>query len=452
MIFDLIIIGGGPAGYRAAEQAARNKLCTALFEQENLGGVCLNEGCIPTKTLLYSAKLYEHAAKSERYGVTSENAAVALPEVIKRKDRVVKTLVAGVKAALKSEYITIISSRAAVNGRDGELFAVEAGGERYLAKKLLLCCGSRTIIPPVKGAEGDKVITSREALSLDALPRSLVIVGGGVIGLEFASFFNSCGSSVTVVEMLDHIAGESDRELSRLLMANLEKRGVRFMLSSRVTEINDMGAVVETDGASETIPADRVLLSVGRRANTDGLGLETIGVELARGAVVTDSRMRTNVSGVYAAGDINGKSMLAHTAYREADVAINDLCLIPDCMSYDAIPSVVYTNPELAYVGATEKGALEKGVDAKRVTMPMRFSGRYLAENDGGNGVFTLVVDSCSHRVIGGGGVGNGVSEFICALGACIEAEMTVEQVKRIVFPHPTVSEIIRDAAFAADE
>ena len=342
-----------------------------------------------------------------------------------------------------------------MEGRDENGFRVSVNGETHSAGKLLIATGSAPAVPPIpglkEGMERGFVLTNREILALTEAPERLVVIGGGVIGLEMASYFNSIGSAVTVVEMLDHIAGENDAELTALLQKNYEKKGVRFILSARVTELAEGGVCYEKDGEACRVDADKVLLSIGRRANTAGLGLETIGVELARGAVVTDLHMRTNVPGVYAAGDVNGKSMLAHTAYREAEVAVNDMLGIADEMRYGAVPSVVYTNPELASVGETEATAKRNGLDVTTVKLPMRFSGRYLAENEGGDGIAKLVVERGSQRVVGMQALANYASEFISTAAVFVETGMTLAQVKKIIFPHPTVGEIIREAAWQAE-
>ena len=455
MQYDLIVLGGGPAGYLGAERAGAAGLSVLCIEKGSVGGVCLNEGCIPTKTLLYSAKLYDGAKHGEKYGVSAQGLAVDHAKVVARKNKVVKLLVGGVKAALKQNGVTLAEGEGRVEGRDENGFRVWVNGETHTAGKLLIATGSAPAVPPIvglkEGMERGFVLTNREILALTEAPERLVVIGGGVIGLEMASYFNSIGSAVTVVEMLDHIAGENDAELTALLQKNYEKKGVRFILSARVTELAEGGVCYEKDGEACRVDADKVLLSIGRRANTAGLGLETIGVELARGAVVTDLHMRTNVPGVYAAGDVNGKSMLAHTAYREAEVAVNDMLGIADEMRYGAVPSVVYTNPELASVGETEATAKRNGLDVTTVKLPMRFSGRYLAENEGGDGIAKLVVERGSQRVVGMQALANYASEFISTAAVFVETGMTLAQVKKIIFPHPTVGEIIREAAWQAE-
>lgn len=456
MTYDLIVIGGGPGGYLASERAAQAGLKVLCIEQSSLGGVCLNEGCIPTKTLLYSAKLYDGAAHGDKYGVSAPGITLDHAKVVARKNKVVRLLVGGVKSALKTAGVEVVNARAKVLGKDGEGFTVEAGGETYKAARLLLATGSGPAVPSIpglkEGLESGFVLTNREVLALEAVPAKLAVIGGGVIGLEMASYFCSAGSEVTILEMLDHIAGENDRELTAILQKNYEKKGMRFLLGAKVTAVTPEGVAYEINGEAALIPADKVLLSIGRRPATAGIGLEELGVTMERGAVVTDAHMQTNIPNLYAAGDVNGKSMLAHTAYREAEVAVNHMLGLEDAMRYDAVPGVLYTNPELAGVGLTEAGAQEKGLDVQVVKLPMRFSGRYLAENEGGDGLCKLIVDNKTQTVLGAQALCNYASEFIVAVAAFIEAGMTLSQIKKVIFPHPTVGEIIREAIWSAGE
>ena len=453
MIYDLIVLGGGPGGYNASEKAAHAGLKVACVEKRALGGVCLNEGCIPTKTFLYSAKLFDGASHGEKYGISAPGISIDHAAVLARKNKVVKTLVAGVKSALSAAGVDIITAEGMITGRGAEGYTVQAGEQLLTAKRLLVCPGSSPAVPPIpglkEGLENGFVMTNREALDLPAKPEKLVVIGGGVIGLEMASYYRSIGSEVAVVEMLDHIAGENDTDLTAILQKNYEKKGVKFYLGARVTGVSENGVTFEKDGQNETLPADKVLLSIGRRANTAGIGLESINVLCERGAIVTDDKMRTNQPDVYAAGDVNGRSMLAHTAYREGEVAVANMLGGHELMRYDAIPGVIYTNPELASVGETEATAKARGIEVVVAKLPMRFSGRYLAENEGGDGVFKLIADKNSRAILGAQALGNYSSEFIVAAGSFIERGLRVEDVQKIVFPHPTVCEIIREAAFA---
>lgn len=452
MTYDLIVLGGGPAGYLASERAGHAGLSVLCIEERSVGGVCLNEGCIPTKTLLYSAKIFDSAAHGDKYGVTVEGISIDHAKVVARKDKVVKTLVAGVSSALKANHVTLLNARGVITGKNAEGYTVEAGGESYVGKRLLIATGSSPAVPPIPGLKeglaNGFVCTNREILALKEKPEHLCVIGGGVIGLELASYFTSIGSKVTVIEMLDHIAGENDAELVALLKKSFEKRGVTFQLSAKVTEVSANAVKFEKDGAISEVACDKVLLSIGRRANTNGIGLESIHVLTERGAVVTDAHMKTNQPEVYAAGDINGKSMLAHTAYREAEVAVNTMLGKKDTMRYEAVPGVLYTNPELSSVGESEASAKAKGYDATCVKIPMRFSGRYLAENEGGDGIMKLVVNNETKQVLGAQMLSNYSSEFIVTVGTFIELGLTLDEIKEIVFPHPTVSEIIREAVF----
>ena len=452
-MLDLIIIGGGPAGYLAAERAAQNGLKVALFEKRAVGGVCLNVGCIPSKTLLNSAKIYDYARHDgQKYGVTTKEAVLDHAFVIKRKDKVVRMLVGGVEAALKKLKVELIREEARITGKTENGFKVEAGGKTWESRYLLIAAGSQAVVPPIpgvkEGIESGLVLTNREVFQLDKLPAELVVIGGGVIGLELTSYFNSAGCHVSVVEMLDTIGGGIDKEIAALLQSTYEKKGITFYTGCRVTEVSTEGVTYQQSDKRQTIAADKVLLSVGRRPALDGLGLETLGVLTERGAIVTDEHMHTSVPGVFAAGDVNGRSMLAHTAYRETEVAINAILGQPDRMKYNAIPGVIYTNPEVASVGETEDSAREKGFDVKAVKLSMRYSGRYLAENEGGNGFCKVVYDQKNDRILGVHMVGNTSSEIIYGAGMLVGTQLPLEVIKRFVFPHPTVSEIIREAVF----
>lgn len=450
-MFDVAIIGGGPGGYVAAERAGAAGLSVVLFEKRELGGVCLNEGCIPTKTLLYSAKVYNYALHGEQYGVSVENPVFDYGKIVDRKDKVVKKLVGGVKAAMKAYKVKVVPALATIEGRSAEGISLSANGETYLAKNLLICSGSEAFVPPIPGLQeaGDVIVTNREILAMREQPKELVVIGGGVIGMEFASFFNNIGTKVTVIEMLPEILGGLDGEISAMLRAMYAKKGIAFNLRCKVVGIEGNTVVYEDpEGKTQRVSGDKILVSVGRRANIKGLGLENIGVEAERGIKV-DDRMRTNVPNVYAAGDVTGFSLLAHTASREGEVAINNILGKNDRMRYDAIPGVVYTNPEVAGVGLTEEQAKAKNIDFTVLKLPMAYSGRFVAENEGGEGICKIIVGKKYHEVLGVHMLGNPCSEIIQSACIAIEQEMTVEQLKEVVFPHPTVGEIIKETAFS---
>ena len=447
-MFDLIVLGGGPAGYLGAERAAHAGLKTCVIEKRALGGVCLNEGCIPSKALLNSAKIYEHAKDGGKYGVTATDVKLDQKAVVARRGKVVKALVAGVGAKMKGAGVTVVKEEGIISGRADGGYKVMAGGTEYTAKKLLIATGSSAVVPPIPGVRenlGGFVLTNREVLELPEVPKNFVIIGGGVIGLEMAAYYCVAGAKVTVVEMLDHIAGPTDSEISAMLQKEYAKKGVDFKLSTKVVAVEPGKVICEAEGKTIEIPADKVLLSIGRRANTKDIGLESIGVETDRGVIVTDDKCRTNVEGVYAAGDCIGKIMLAHTAYREAEVAVNTMLGKKDKMRYNANPSVIYTHPEVATCGVTEEEAKAKGIEYEVKKLSMRYSGRFIAENEGEDGICKILVDQKHRNVIGVHMLGNSSSEAIWGAAALIESEMRVKDVKEIIFPHPTVSEMIRE-------
>ena len=459
-MYDLAVIGGGPGGYVAAERAGAAGLSVILFEKKELGGVCLNEGCIPTKTLLYSAKVYDYTRHADKYGVNVDGSSIDFGAIFKRKQKVVKKLVGGVRVQMKNAAVEVVKEAAVIAGKSADGFDIAAGESTYTARNILICTGSEAAVPPIPGLReglGNAVVTNREILTLEEQPESLVVIGGGVIGMEFASFFNSIGTKVTVVEMLPKILGPLDDEISAMLQAQYEKKGVEFHLSCKVVAVEGNEVVYEDpEGNTCRAQGDKILVSVGRRANFQDIGLESIGIELALNpagrpyGIKVDDHMRTNVPGVYAAGDVTGFSMLAHTASREGEVAVNNILGKEDRMRYDAIPGVVYTNPEVAGTGLTEAEAAKKGLDYFALKLPMAFSGRFVAENERGEGLCKVIADAQSHRVLGVHMLGNPCSEIIQGACIAIEQKMTVEQLKEVVFPHPTVSEIFKETLFSA--
>mgnify|MGYP002659994444 CR=1 FL=1 len=446
MKYQVIIIGGGPAGYTAAEAAGKAGLSVLLLEKQNLGGVCLNEGCIPTKTLLYSAKTYDGAKHASKYAVTVSEASFDLSKIIARKSKVVRKLVLGVKSKLTSNNVTVINGEATILDKN----KICCGEEIYECDNLILCTGSETFIPPISGIDTVNYWTHREALDNKELPASLAIVGGGVIGMEFASFFNSLGVKVTVIEMMDEILGGMDKELSALLRADYAKRGITFLLSTKVVSLaqSEEGVLVSyenADGAGN-VTAEKLLMSVGRRPVTKGFGLENLNLQRTeRGSILVNGQMESSLPGVYVCGDLTGFSLLAHTAVREAEVAVHAILGKTDTMSYRAIPGVVYTNPEIAGVGQTEESLIAKGIAYRAVKLPMAYSGRFVAENEGVNGVCKVLLGD-DDTILGAHVLGNPASEIITLAGMAIEMKLKAAEWKKIVFPHPTVAEIFREA------
>jgi dihydrolipoamide dehydrogenase len=433
MIYDVAIIGGGPAGYTAAALAGKNGLKTVLFERNALGGVCLNEGCIPTKTLLYSAKVGRMAKEASKYGVSCENVSYDLPKMVARKNKVIRKLAAGIKAKMTEAGVEVVNGEAGVvehkNKTEGTI-GIVCNEQLYEARKLILCTGSEVVVPPIPGLKERGFWTSREALDNKECPESVLVIGGGVVGIEFASFFQALGAKVIVVEMLDEILAGMDRELSGLLRDELARKGVEFYLNAKVVSVHGDRIEIETKGERQILEASRILLSAGRRPVTQGLKVNEF--------------MQTAHPDVYVCGDATGFSLLAHTAVREAEVAIEHILGKNRPMSYGAIPAVVYTHPEMAGVGKTEEALRKENIPYTVKKLPITYSGRFVAENEMGSGV-CKVLEGDGGAILGVHILGNPASELIVIAGIAIEKGLTAEALTAIVFPHPTVGEIIKE-------
>ena len=449
MKYFLAIIGGGPAGYTAAEKASKAGKDVVLFEQNAVGGTCLNVGCIPTKSLLYGAKQYYNATHAQKYGVTAENVAFDFAAMQKRKTIVVRKLVAGIKQRLNNEHCTLVSGAAAVVSRTDELVTVSCNGETYEAENLLICTGSTNFVPPIPGIkENEYVWDSTDALAATELPKSIIIVGGGVIGMEFATLYHELGVPVTVIEAMPTILPNLDQDIVNVLLEKYKKAGINILTSTKVESIEGGKVNVKSQISNDQlqISAERILVSVGRRANLQGL--EALNdLELNRGAIIVDEFMKTNLPNVYACGDVTGKIMLAHVAARQAEVMVGRLLKqIPlQRIAYNAIPSVVYTNPEIASVGITEQQAAELNIETEVRQLPMTFSGRFIAENEGETGLCKLVLDTKKQTILGVHCIGNPCSEFIAAASFAVRMGYTTAEFEQVVFPHPTVSEILHE-------
>ena len=451
-MYDLIVLGGGPAGYLGAERASRAGFNVLLIESRAIGGVCLNEGCIPSKALLYSAKIFDSARHGAVYGVHTSDIVLNHGEVIARKNKVVNTLTAGVRKTLTDCGVRIVNGAGRIAGREADgSFRVTVNGETNAGRRLLIATGSEPILPPITGLQeslkSGLAMTNREILDLTSVPEKLVIVGGGVIGLEMAGYYAAAGAKVTVVEMLGAIGGPMDPDISAILQKNLAAKGIVFELNAKVVSIGPE-VVFERGGKQSAVPADKILLSIGRRPVVTGFGLENIGLGAETRRIKTDRHMQTGIPNAYAAGDVTGEVMLAHVAYRQSEAAVNHMIGKHDSMRYDVIPSVIYTSPEVGAVGETEQSARAKGLDVETVKLPMNFSGRYLAENSQGNGICKLIADRGSRRLLGCHIIGSYASEIIMSAAVMIDSRMTVDRAKTMIFPHPTVGEIIREALF----
>jgi len=447
MKYFLAIIGGGPAGYTAAEKASKAGKDVVLFEQNAVGGTCLNVGCIPTKSLLYGAKQYYNATHATKYGVTAENVTFDFAAMQKRKTIVVRKLVAGIKQRLNNEHCTLVSGFAKVENRTDALVTISCNGETFEAENLMICTGSTNFVPPIPGIKDNPAVwDSTDALAAAELPKSIIIVGGGVIGMEFATLYHELGIPVTVIEALPSILPNLDPEVVAVLADKYKKAGINILTETRVESIDGNTVTISSSSGSTSLTSDKILVSVGRRANLNGL--EALNdIELNRGAIVIDDFCKTNLPNVYACGDVTGKIMLAHVAARQAEVTVGRMLkVIPlQRIAYNAIPSVVYTNPEIASVGITEAQAESMSIPVEVRKLPMTFSGRFMAENEGETGLCKMIVDAKNHSVLGVHCIGNPCSEFIAAASFAVRMGYTTAEFEQVVFPHPTVSEILHE-------
>ncbi|MDC4232110.1 dihydrolipoyl dehydrogenase [Actinomyces sp. B33] len=447
--FDVIILGAGPGGYLAAERLGHAGKKVLLIEENALGGTCLNVGCIPTKTLLAGAKNYLHAKEASQFGVDATGVTYDWARMQEWKNTVVSGLVAGVTATEKKAGVTVVNARGHLDGPG----RVSADGIQYTCDHVIIATGSVPAVPPLPGVENNPaLVDSTGILSLEEVPQRLAVIGGGVIGVEFASLYATLGSEVTVIEMTPEILPFMDDDMAAKMRG--VTTGITFELGCRVESLD--GATVHYSKGDEkkSVEADIVLMAVGRRPATQGWGAEEAGLEINRGIVV-DDRMRTNLPNVWAIGDVTGRSLLAHAAYRMAEIAAANI-LDPqahtsgEVMRWHTVPWAVFSIPEAAGVGLTESAAKREGRDVLVAKVPAQMSGRFIAENGfKAPGEAKILVDPTTHQVLGIHVLGAYAAEMIWGAQAVLEMELTVEDLRQVVFPHPTVSEVIREAAWA---
>jgi dihydrolipoamide dehydrogenase len=446
--FDVIVIGGGPGGYVAAIKAAQSGKKTCIIEREHFGGVCLNEGCIPTKALLRSAESLKAVKESSKFGVTdieTANAKLDMKKVQKRKTQVISQLVGGVEGLLRGNKVTAVNGTGSFVDKN----TVSVGDKKYTAENIIIASGSNVKTLPIKISEKANILTSKEALNLDYIPKDIAIIGGGVIGIEFAYFLNSIGTKVTVIEFLDRILTMVDKEITDIVTKSLIKAGITIHTSSQVKEIKDSSILFEKSGKTEEIFVDRVLMAVGRTANTEGLNLEAAGVKTTRGAVETNLKLETNVPNIYAIGDVNGKVMLAHTASAEGIIAVENICGHNKEMDYGKIPSAIYIQPEIAGVGLTEEQAKEKYKNIKVGTFPLFANGKAKVAGEE-EGIVKVIIDGKLGEILGVHMYCIHATDMISEVVVAMNSEATAEEMISTIHPHPTVSEAIHEAFHAA--
>lgn len=453
--YDVIVIGSGPGGYVAAIRAAQLGLKTACVEKmPTLGGTCLNIGCIPSKALLHASEKFEEAGHAlAAFGIKVAGVELDLPGMMGHKDKVVKANTDGIDFLFKKNKIDRLLGHARFTAKD----RIEVEGKTYAAKNFIIATGSDST--PLKGVETDekRIVTSTGALSLPEVPKHLVVIGGGVIGLELGSVWSRLGAKVTVVEFLDRILPTNDGEVSKQMQRILAKQGMTFKLSSKVTGARktDTGVTLTVEpakgGDAETIEADYVLLSIGRRPYVEGLGLDAAGVELdERGRIKTDKHFRTNVEGIYAIGDVIAGAMLAHKAEDEGVAVAEILAGQAGHVNYDAIPSVVYTWPEVASVGRSEEELKQAGVAYKAGKFPFLANGRARAMN-ATDGFVKILADATTDRVLGVHIIGAEAGTIIAECVLAMEFGASAEDIARTCHAHPTLNEVVKEAALAVD-
>ncbi len=446
--YDVLILGGGPGGYVAAIKAAQNGLKTALIEKEVVGGICLNHGCIPTKALLKSAKVYKQFKHASDYGITLKGEVdYDWTSMLKRKDKVVKQLTGGVAGLLKKNGVDVF------NGF-GEVVSstkVKVNDQTLETKNLILATGASPVIPPIPGLKEayvkGVVVTSRELLQIKEAPTSLVIIGGGVIGVEFATIFNALGSKITIIEMQPGILPPMDDAIRTQYTKLLKKEGIEILTSAEVKKVDDGTVYYELDGKQHQITGDTVLVAVGMRANSKGL--ETLNLKMNRAAVDTNDKLETSVPHVYAIGDLNGKYMLAHVASHEGVIAIENILGHDKSMNYDRVPNAVYGSPEIAMIGKTERELKEQNIPYKASTFPLIGNGKSLADGQS-EGFIKLLVSEKYKEILGAHILAYNASDLIAELGVTMELEGTAYEIANTIHPHPTLSEIVMEAAEGA--
>jgi len=444
--YDVAVIGAGPGGYVAAIRAAQLGGSTCVIEKRDLGGVCLNRGCIPTKIYLHAADLLREAESAPNYGISFGKASVDYKKLNETRDSIIAGLRKGVAGLLKKNKVDVIEGAASF--QSPQTLKIEAGdGDRTVsASNIIIATGSEAARPGFFPFDGEKIITSDEILDLDHVPESLLVVGGGYIGCEYAGFFNRMGAKVTIVEMLDHILPMMDIDVASALSKDFKKRKIEVLTSSKVEDLKAEGKGVSCKVGDQTIRAEVALVAIGRKTNSDIPGLEEIGIELDNGAIVIDDKCETTADGIYAIGDVTGKVQLAHVASMQGIVAAENITGHPRRMNYRAVPAVFFTHPQIAAVGITEKEAAEQQLEVKIGKFHFRGLGKAHVINDTG-GFVKLIGNAKTGELLGCQIIGPAATELIEEAAVAIQLQSTVDEIARTIHPHPTLSESIKEAA-----
>lgn len=451
--FDVVIIGGGPGGYVAALRGAQLGGRVALVEKDSVGGTCLNRGCIPTKALYYSARALTSLKKAAQFGVTTGPVSFDLKKAVQRKDGVVAKLVGGVEQLLKAAGVVVIRGEGFIEGAatvrvTGPEVAEGAGGAEILnTKSVIIATGSEPARIPAFNIDGENVITSTEALCLKKVPESLLIIGGGVMGCEFATLFSAFGSGCIIVELLPEILTLEDKQVARVILKKFKETGVNVMTGVTVEGVEVVeGGVKTTLTDKRTFITEKVLVTIGRSFNSADIGLEAIGVEVEKGRITVDEKMETNVKGIYAIGDVTGKMLLAHVASVQGITAVSNALGKVKRMDYSAVPSGIFTDPEIASVGLREREAKEKGMDINMGRFPYAASGKALGMGET-EGFVQILAEKGSDRVLGCSIVGAHATDLLGEVTLAVRAGMKTSDIIETIHAHPTLPEIVMEAA-----
>lgn len=454
---DITIIGAGPGGYVAAIHAAKLGARVVLVEKEAVGGTCLNRGCIPTKALVRSAEVYENLKEAELYGCRAEGISLDMKMVIERKNRIVQRLVKGIHHLLRRNGVELVTGTGEIASTESVRVQGKVEETLIKSKHIIIATGSRPGRLPIPGIGSQNVIGSREALDLEELPESLIIIGGGIIGMEFAFVFQKFGVNVSVIEYLDRVLASCDPDVCREIARSARAAGIKVYTGAKAEEIieteNGNCLVCFTQGSQKKyITGEKVLVAVGREPFYEGLGLENIGIELNEGGrgIKVNERLQTNVPNIYAIGDVTNRMLLAHVASHQGIVAVNNILGKADAMHYDAVPSAIFTDPEVGMVGIGEEAAKKKGLDIDTGYFPFVASGKALTLGKT-RGFVKIVKEKAKGQVIGASIIGPHATDLIAELTVAIENKLTAEQIAKTIHAHPTTAEAIYEAALAAE-